>query len=386
MVGLSNAGYVALGEASFPTLDKFQKVSIIPLVFLIFYKVSGGAFGVEDSVQAAGPLLALLGFFIFLFIWSIPEALITAEMGNVPRKWWICCLGFDSSGSSFDGGPHLHELQRFKHSGMGYFTPRGVFPASFCVNGTAGDPQTGAIKVERNTTLPKALFYALILDVSAYFFPLLICTGAVPLDQEMWSDGYFSDIAKILGGAWLRSWIQGASALSNTGMFVAEMSSDSFQLLGMAERGMLPEIIGKRIESPAAPRPYKIPVGTVGAILICIPPTLIILVVLALASLKAMAISIIVVIIGLIMQPCLDHAKNKSSKMRMRCYPSLSALHAYQCLKMLMVMVMRPGYLENRTEDTGGNNQQQHEGPWPQGAKCRDGRVGGAPVCDVGLH
>jgi amino acid transporter len=168
---------------------------------------------------------------------------------------------------------------------------------------------------ERNTALPKALFYALILDVSAYFFLLLICTGAVPLDQEMWSDGYFSDIAKILGGVWLRSWIQGASALSNTGMFVAEMSSDSFQLLGMAERGMLPEIFGKRsrygipltgilfsasgvyflfcfgmimefiafvklrIESPAAPRPYKIPVGTVGAILICIPPTLIILVV-----------------------------------------------------------------------------------------------------------
>jgi len=50
---------------------------------LIFYKVSGGTFGVEDSVQAAGPLLALLGFFIFLFIWSIPEALITAEMGTM---------------------------------------------------------------------------------------------------------------------------------------------------------------------------------------------------------------------------------------------------------------------------------------------------------------
>jgi len=66
-----------------------------------------------------------------------------------------------------------------------------------------------------------------------------------------------------------------------------------------------------RIESPAAPRPNNIPVGTVGAILICIPLTLIILVVLALASLKAMAISMIVVIIGLIMQPCLDHAKKK---------------------------------------------------------------------------
>jgi amino acid transporter len=178
----------------------------------------------------------------------------------------------------------------------------------------------------------------------------------------MWSDGYFSEIAKILGGVWLRSWIQGASAFSNMGMFVAEMSSDSFQLLGMAECGMLPEIFGKRsrygtpltgilfsasgvillswlsfqeivaaenflycfgmimefiafvklrMDYPAAPRPYKIPVGTVGAILICIPPTLLILVVLTLASLKVMAISSVALIIGLIMKPCLDYAEKK---------------------------------------------------------------------------
>lgn len=113
MAGLSNAGYVALGEASFPTLDKFQKVSIIPLVFLIFYKVSAGTFGVEDSVQAAGPLLALLGFFIFLFIWSIAEALITAEMGNVPRKWWICCLGFVSFGSLLGVSTRLDEMAKW---------------------------------------------------------------------------------------------------------------------------------------------------------------------------------------------------------------------------------------------------------------------------------
>ncbi|KAJ6708056.1 hypothetical protein OIU85_028343 [Salix viminalis] len=45
--------------------------------------LSGGPFGVEDSVQAAGPLLALLGFLLFPLIWSIPEALITAEMGTM---------------------------------------------------------------------------------------------------------------------------------------------------------------------------------------------------------------------------------------------------------------------------------------------------------------
>lgn len=79
----NNVHYVQLGEDSSPKLERFQKVSIIPLVFLIFYKVSGGPFGVEDSVRAAGPLLALLGFLLFPFTWSIPEALITAELGTM---------------------------------------------------------------------------------------------------------------------------------------------------------------------------------------------------------------------------------------------------------------------------------------------------------------
>uniref|UniRef100_A0A0A8Z972 Amino acid permease/ SLC12A domain-containing protein n=1 Tax=Arundo donax TaxID=35708 RepID=A0A0A8Z972_ARUDO len=59
------------------------KVSMVPLVFLIFYEVSGGPFGIEDSVKAAGPLLAIVGFLLFALIWSIPEALITAEMGTM---------------------------------------------------------------------------------------------------------------------------------------------------------------------------------------------------------------------------------------------------------------------------------------------------------------
>lgn len=48
-----------------------------------------------------------------------------------------------------------------------------------------------------STTLPKALFYALILVVLSYLIPLLTGTGAapVPLDRRQWTDGYFSDVA-----------------------------------------------------------------------------------------------------------------------------------------------------------------------------------------------
>ncbi|CAI8588901.1 unnamed protein product [Vicia faba] len=80
----SGSQYVAVGESASPkATNHMRKVSVLPLVFLIFYEVSRGPFGVEDTVKAAGPLLALLGFLVFPFIWSVPEALITAEMGTM---------------------------------------------------------------------------------------------------------------------------------------------------------------------------------------------------------------------------------------------------------------------------------------------------------------
>uniref|UniRef100_K3XQH5 Amino acid permease/ SLC12A domain-containing protein n=1 Tax=Setaria italica TaxID=4555 RepID=K3XQH5_SETIT len=112
--------------------------------------------------------------------------------------------------------------------------------------------------------------------------------------------------------------------MSATGFFEAEMSSDSFQLLGMAEMVMIPAIFAHRskhgtptfsilcsatgvvilsfmsfqeiieflinflyglrmlvmfaafiklhAKNPDLPRPYRIPVGTAGAAAMCVPP------------------------------------------------------------------------------------------------------------------
>ncbi|CAN4089779.1 unnamed protein product [Withania somnifera] len=59
-----------------------HKLTLIPLIFLIYFEVAGGPYGEEPAVKAAGPLLAILGFLIFPFIWSVPEALITAELST----------------------------------------------------------------------------------------------------------------------------------------------------------------------------------------------------------------------------------------------------------------------------------------------------------------
>ena len=59
-----------------------NNLSLIQLSILIFYNVCGGPFGIEAAVRAGGALASILGFFLFPFIWSIPEALVTAELGS----------------------------------------------------------------------------------------------------------------------------------------------------------------------------------------------------------------------------------------------------------------------------------------------------------------
>ncbi|GAY60436.1 hypothetical protein CUMW_202000 [Citrus unshiu] len=407
-------------QPSSPRVHGTKKVSILPLIFLIFYEVSGGPFGVEDSVKAAGPLLALLGFLVFPIIWSVPEALITAEMGTVfPEncgyvvwvssalgpywgfqqvwmKWLsgvidnalypVLFLDYLKSGipALGDGLPRAFAalaltfvLTFMNYRGltivgwaavlleifsflpfvvMGLVSLPKLEPSRWLVVNLAGEVDNP------KKTLPKALFYALILVVFGYFFPLLVGTGAIPLDRDLWTDGYFSDIAKVLGGVWLRWCIQGAAAMSNMGMFVAEMSSDSFQLLGMAERGTLPEFFAKRscygtpligiifsasenflycfgmimefiafvwlrMQYPAASRPYKIPTVTVGAIIMCIPPTILICVVLCCVGSFFFKILIVgAVVIGLVRQPCLKYAEKKRL-MKFSTSAELSDLH-----------------------------------------------------------
>ncbi|KAL2323985.1 hypothetical protein Fmac_023043 [Flemingia macrophylla] len=89
----NDAEYVALGgEGSSPKLEKIQKFLVIVLMFLIFYEVSGGPFGVEDTVRAAGPFVALIGFLVFPLIWSVQEALMGTMNGGYV-VWVSSALG-----------------------------------------------------------------------------------------------------------------------------------------------------------------------------------------------------------------------------------------------------------------------------------------------------
>lgn len=59
-----------------------KQINWVTLGILIFYNVSGGPFGSEAAVGAAGPLLALGGFLVMPLFWSVPSALVTAELST----------------------------------------------------------------------------------------------------------------------------------------------------------------------------------------------------------------------------------------------------------------------------------------------------------------
>ncbi|KAL0369926.1 UNVERIFIED_CONTAM: putative polyamine transporter [Sesamum angustifolium] len=169
-----------------PTPAAKKKLTLIPLIFLIYFEVAGGPYGEEPAVQAAGPLFAILGFLIFPFIWSIPEALITAEL---------------------------------------------------------------------STALPGNGGFVLWADKAfgPFFGSLMAVTGAVVVDQSKWEAGYMADAARTISGTWLKVWIEIGAVLSAVGLFEAQLSSSGYQLLGMADLGLLPKFFAlrsKRFNTP----------------------------------------------------------------------------------------------------------------------------------------
>ena len=57
-------------------------IGVLGLASLAFFAVAGTPAGSEDTIAAAGPRLGLAGFLLMPLVWSIPEALVTAELAT----------------------------------------------------------------------------------------------------------------------------------------------------------------------------------------------------------------------------------------------------------------------------------------------------------------
>ncbi len=60
-----------------------RSLTTLPLVFVIFFNVSGGAFTLEGLVAGTGPGLALAILAIIPLVWSLPEILIIGELASM---------------------------------------------------------------------------------------------------------------------------------------------------------------------------------------------------------------------------------------------------------------------------------------------------------------
>ena len=201
---------------------------------------------------------------------------------------------------------------------------------------------------------------------SCYFVPLLIALGASDASQQEWVDGYLSVIATDIAGPWLGAWLVFAAGISNIGMFQAELSSDAFQLMGMAERGYLPKILATRSEHgtptygllintviiicmtiteldeliemlnfnyalslmmeyisfltlrvtrPDLHRPYRVPLSTTGCIILFLPTLAATVIVMALASVQTLLFSVAVNLMGLGIYGMHHYSKNPGARL-----------------------------------------------------------------------
>jgi len=113
---------------------------------------------------------------------------------------------------------------------------------------------------DSGSVFPRAMALGTIFVVAGYFFPLMVSLGATNTIQSDWNEGYLAAVAAKIGGPWLGAWTVLAAGIANLALFEAEMSSDAFQLMGMARRGLLPKILSA--QSTYGTPTYGILIGT----------------------------------------------------------------------------------------------------------------------------
>ena len=293
------------------------------LVALTFFSVTGGPFGQELIVRAGGPLLALSGLVVFTLLWSVPEAIMTAELSAAYPEaagfaaWTNAAFGpflaWIDSWCSWSSGvidnavyPILFLAYLEALTGGGPWSPasRGAFVvgssarsrgcsgagsasrptrrspsalvlapfAVMCALAAAGALAGGSARGAALERVPeqhllerqllrlasawsaevdracwgRAMAYAVALCLVSSLLPMLAATGASADGWQEYREGHYVDVARQIGGHWLAIWVVVAAAAANVGLFVAEMSSDAYQAMGMARRGLVPAALARR--------------------------------------------------------------------------------------------------------------------------------------------
>jgi amino acid transporter len=198
---------------------------------------------------------------------------------------------------------------------------------------------------------PRAMVVTVALVTAVYLLPMAVGVG-IATNASAWKDGYLSQIAAQIGGQWLGSWLTCAALVSAAGMLSALLCTSARVPYAMADRGMLPRPLGRlharygtpwpaiitnsvgiallipfsfqelieldmflyaaalilefaalvwlRVSQPDMDRPYRVPFGLAGAIVISIPPVALCLISIALSNSATRYVSIALIALGLL--------------------------------------------------------------------------------------
>eukprot|EP00658_Telonema_sp_P-2_P041850 TRINITY_DN2997_c0_g1_i5.p1 TRINITY_DN2997_c0_g1~~TRINITY_DN2997_c0_g1_i5.p1 ORF type:complete len:328 (-),score=64.58 TRINITY_DN2997_c0_g1_i5:429-1412(-) len=108
----------------------------------------------------------------------------------------------------------------------------------------ATSTMTGEV-VTPHKTIPRALLMSTCLVILTYLIPVLVVTALDP-DWQSYDDGHYTEVATHSVGAVLTAVFSASATLSCAGMYMAELASDSYQLSGMAEMGLVPRVFRQR--------------------------------------------------------------------------------------------------------------------------------------------
>jgi amino acid transporter len=92
---------------------------------------------------------------------------------------------------------------------------------------------------------PRALALVVPLSVAAYFLPTLSGLAALG-DWQNWHTGHFSDVAKLVGGPWLGTWMTVAAMVANVALLNSTVLTTTRMPFAMAEDGYLPAVLTRK--------------------------------------------------------------------------------------------------------------------------------------------
>jgi amino acid transporter len=306
------------------------------LVFIMFFTVSGGAYGLEDTIGESGAGMGLLLIVVTPIIWSLPAALMVAELATAmpveggyyywvkrglgpfwgfQEGWWswLCSwvdmaiypvlfveyaayfwpdtFGSDASGlnrwllgmaviwaftllnirgsqvigdSSKIFGiivllPFLlivvfsldqldfNPVEPFVNPGQGVTSAFGVglFVVMWNYLGWDGVSTIAGEMTNPRRDYVRMLAISVPLITLCYLLPTFFGLSAVGTEQVEWTAGAFTQVAEIVAGSWLGTFLAIAALVAAAGLFSSLLLSISRVPFVMGEDGYLPKVLMK---------------------------------------------------------------------------------------------------------------------------------------------